>query len=133
MYDINASNNSEDFKFFFFFLFLINSNSYIGRPLHAVGKRTPRFPVSYLRKKEDGENYVSPKKKRRKSEINANEHSAVLALTEALQRVDSPQMSQTPRRRTENMKSSPVQSWDRMVFYCRLVFHGYCYFCYAIS
>ncbi|KAJ6775521.1 PROTEIN ALWAYS EARLY 1-RELATED [Salix purpurea] len=85
-----------------------------GRPLHAVGKRTPRFPVSYLRKKEDGENYVSPKKKRRKSEINANEHSAVLALTEALQRVDSPQMSQTPRRRTENMKSSPVQSWDRM-------------------
>ncbi|KAJ6397535.1 hypothetical protein OIU77_018530 [Salix suchowensis] len=85
-----------------------------GRPLHAVGKRTPRFPVSYLRKKEDGENYVSPKKKRRKSEINANEHSAVLALTEALQRVDSPQMSQTPLRRTENMKSSPVQSWDRM-------------------
>ncbi|XP_034912894.1 protein ALWAYS EARLY 2 isoform X2 [Populus alba] len=89
-----------------------------GRPLHAVGKRTPRFPVSYLRKKDDGENYVSPKKKRRKSEINADdnddEHAAVLALTEALQRVDSPQMSQTPCRRTENMKSSPVQSWDRM-------------------
>ncbi|KAF9681590.1 hypothetical protein SADUNF_Sadunf05G0017400 [Salix dunnii] len=88
------------------------------RPLHAAGKRTPRFPVSYLRKKDDGENYVSPKKKRRKSEIkaddNVHEHSAVLALTEALQRVDSPQMSQTPRRRTENMKSSPVQSWDRM-------------------
>ncbi|KAL9393127.1 hypothetical protein Peur_012412 [Populus x canadensis] len=89
-----------------------------GRPLHAVGKRTPRFPVSYLRKKDDGENYVSPKKKRRKLEINADdnddEHAAVLALTEALQRVDSPQMSQTPCRRTENMKSSPVQSWDRM-------------------
>ncbi|XP_011036805.1 PREDICTED: protein ALWAYS EARLY 2-like isoform X2 [Populus euphratica] len=89
-----------------------------GRPLHAVGKRTPRFPVSYLRKKDDGENYVSPKKKRRKLEINAddndNEHAAVLALTEALQRVDSPQMSQTPCGRTENMKSSPVQSWDRM-------------------
>ena len=115
----------------------MNSNSYLGRPLHAVGKRTPRFPVSYLRKKDDGENYVSPKKKRRKSEINADdnddEHAAVLALTEALQRVDSPQMSQTPCRRTENMKSSPVQSWDRMVFYCRPFFHGYCYFGYAIS
>ncbi|XP_061970278.1 protein ALWAYS EARLY 2-like isoform X4 [Populus nigra] len=84
----------------------------------CVGKRTPRFPVSYLRKKDDGENYVSPQKKRRKLEINADdnddEHAAVLALTEALQRVDSPQMSQTPCRRTENMKSSPVQSWDRM-------------------
>ncbi|KAL9356099.1 hypothetical protein Peur_049352 [Populus x canadensis] len=93
-----------------------------GRPLHAVGKRTPRFPVSYLRKKDDGENYVSPKKKRRKLEINAgdndDEHAAVLALTEALQRVDSPQMSQTPCRRTENMKSSPVQSWDRMSESC---------------
>ncbi|CAK7340694.1 unnamed protein product [Dovyalis caffra] len=88
-----------------------------GRPLHAVGKRTPRFPVSHLHKK-DGENYVSPKKKRRKSEINADdnddEHVAALALTEALQRGDSPQASQTPRRRTEHMKSSPVQSWDRM-------------------
>ncbi|XP_061946584.1 protein ALWAYS EARLY 2-like [Populus nigra] len=87
-----------------------------GRPLHSVGKRTPRFPVSHQHKKD--ENYVSPKKKRRKSEINADdnddEHVAALTLTETLQRGDSAQVPQTPHRRTEHMKSSPVQSWDKM-------------------
>ncbi|KAH8490907.1 hypothetical protein H0E87_023151 [Populus deltoides] len=87
-----------------------------GRPLHSVGKRTPRFPVSHQHKKD--ENYVSPKKKRRKSEINADdnddEHFAALTLTETLQRGDSAQVPQTPHRRTEHMKSSPVQSWDKM-------------------
>ncbi|XP_011023637.1 PREDICTED: protein ALWAYS EARLY 2-like isoform X2 [Populus euphratica] len=87
-----------------------------GRPLHSVGKRTPRFPVSHQHKKD--ENYVSPKKKHRKSEINADdnddEHVAALTLTETLQRGDSAQVPQTPHRRTEHMKSSPVQSWDKM-------------------
>eukprot|EP00258_Populus_trichocarpa_P023671 XP_024439690.1 protein ALWAYS EARLY 2 isoform X2 [Populus trichocarpa] len=87
-----------------------------GRPLHSVGKRTPRFPVSHQLKKD--ENYVSPKKKHRKSEINADdnddEHVAALTLTETLQRGDSAQVPQTPHRRTEHMKSSPVQSWDKM-------------------
>nr|TKS04330.1 hypothetical protein D5086_0000145310 [Populus alba] len=87
-----------------------------GRPLHSVGKRTPRFPVSHLHKKD--ENYVSAKKKRRKLEINADdnddEHVAALTLTETLQRGDSAQVPQTPYRRTEHMKSSPVQSWDKM-------------------
>ncbi|KAJ6876800.1 protein ALWAYS EARLY 2-like [Populus alba x Populus x berolinensis] len=86
-----------------------------GRPLHSVGKRTPRFPVSHLHKKD--ENYVSAKK-RRKLEINADdnndEHVAALTLTETLQRGDSAQVPQTPHRRTEHMKSSPVQSWDKM-------------------
>ncbi|KAF9669948.1 hypothetical protein SADUNF_Sadunf13G0017700 [Salix dunnii] len=89
-----------------------------GRPLHSVGKRTPRFPVSHLHKKDDGEHYVSPKKKRRKSENiaddNDDERVAALTLTETLQRGDSAQVPQTPHRRTEHMKSSPVQSWDRM-------------------
>ncbi|KAG5232459.1 protein ALWAYS EARLY [Salix suchowensis] len=89
-----------------------------GHPLHSVGKRTPRFPVSHLHKKDNGEHYVSPKKKRRKSENNADdnddEHVAALTLTETLQRGDSAQVPQTPHRRTEYMKSSPVQSWDRM-------------------
>ena len=133
MCDITLSNNSYDHLKCGFY-FLTDSNSYLGRPLHSVGKRTPRFPVSHLHKKD--ENYVSAKKKRRKLEINADdnddEHVAALTLTETLQRGDSAQVPQTPHRRTEHMKSSPVQSWDKMVFYCRPVFHCYCYFGYAI-
>ncbi|KAF7817907.1 uncharacterized protein G2W53_023362 [Senna tora] len=80
----------------------------------AVGKRTPRFPVSYY-KKDDRKNYVSPNKRSPKSEVNGNDdevaHVAALALTEAAQRGGSPQVSQTPYRRAE--KSSPVRSWGR--------------------
>ena len=84
-----------------------------------MGKRTPRFPVSYSHKKDYGENYVSAIKKGRKSE-NENDdevaHVAALALAEASQRGGSPQVSLTPYGRTEPMKSSPVQSWEKMVF-----------------
>lgn len=65
------------------------------------------------------ENYISPIKRGRKLE-NENDdevaHVAALALAEASQRGGSPQVSQTPYRRTEPIKSSPVQSWERMVF-----------------
>ncbi|KAK9265918.1 hypothetical protein L1049_012597 [Liquidambar formosana] len=73
----------------------------------AVGKRTPRFPVSYSYKKEG-----------RKLEVDANDddvaHVAALALTEASQRGGSPQVSRTPYRRTNYMKTSPVKSGERM-------------------
>ncbi|GLT61171.1 hypothetical protein SLA2020_338940 [Shorea laevis] len=84
----------------------------------AVGKRTPRFPISYSHKKDDTKPYVSPNKRGWKSDIDDNDdevaHVAALALTEASQRGGSPQISQTPYRRTEHTKSSPVQSWERM-------------------
>ncbi|XP_057962765.1 protein ALWAYS EARLY 2-like isoform X2 [Malania oleifera] len=77
----------------------------------AVGKRTPRFPVSY--KKDDGENYVSPSQKGRKSGADANDdevaHVAALALTEASQRGGSPQVSQMLYRRAGHMKHSQAQ------------------------
>lgn len=80
-----------------------------GQP-RAVGKRTPRFPVSYLHKKDNGGNYVSPIKRNRKSD-NDNEdevaHVAALALTEAAQRVGSPQVS-TPYKRQENHPQSEI-------------------------
>ncbi|KAH0994839.1 hypothetical protein GBA52_018703 [Prunus armeniaca] len=86
-----------------------------GQP-RAVGKRTPRFPVSYAYKKDDRDTYVSPIKKGRRSEGDNDDevvHVAAL-LTEASQRGGSPQISQTPYRRTVHVKSSSVQSSERM-------------------
>lgn len=93
-------------------------NLILGTQPRAVGKRTPRFPISYSHKKDDSKFYVSPNKRGWKSDIDDDEvaHVAALALTEASQRGGSPQISQTPYRRTEHTKSSPVQSWERMVF-----------------
>ncbi|CAA6661334.1 unnamed protein product [Spirodela intermedia] len=79
----------------------------------AVGKRTPRFPVSYTYDRE-AMNMLSPSKLV-KSERDADEdgvHVAALALAEASQRAGSPQVSRTPLR-TEHSKSSPVQSGER--------------------
>ncbi|CAJ1976134.1 unnamed protein product [Sphenostylis stenocarpa] len=82
---------------------------------HAVGKRTPRVPVSYSYKKDYTENYVSPYRSL-KSTTDANDdevaHVVALALTEAAQRGGSPQVSQSPCRRVEQ-KPSPVQRWER--------------------
>ncbi|KAF8387887.1 hypothetical protein HHK36_026549 [Tetracentron sinense] len=84
----------------------------------AVGKRTPRFPVSYSYAKEDREKYLSPNKQGPKSEMDANDdevaHEVALALAEASQRGGSPQVSQTPNRRTEHMRPSPVRNGERM-------------------
>ncbi|TKY52226.1 ALWAYS EARLY 2 protein [Spatholobus suberectus] len=83
---------------------------------HAVGKRTPRVPVSYSYKKDDTENYVSPYRRSLKSTVDANDdevaHVVALTLTEAAQRGGSPQVSKTPYRRVEQ-KSSPVLSCER--------------------
>ncbi|KAJ7973358.1 Protein ALWAYS EARLY 3 [Quillaja saponaria] len=99
-------------------LSLLKRRHFDGSQPRAVGKRTPRFPVSYSYKRDDRQNYVSPYKRGRKSEINANDdvvaHVAALALTEASQRGGSPPVSQTAYRRAEHLKSSPVRSWERM-------------------
>ncbi|XP_057439379.1 protein ALWAYS EARLY 2-like isoform X2 [Lotus japonicus] len=98
-------------------LSLLKRRRFDGSQPRAVGKRTPRIPVNYSYKKNDRENYVSPHKRRLKSDLDANDdevaHVAALALTEAAQRGSSPQVSQRPYRRSEQ-KSFPVQSWERM-------------------
>ncbi|XP_059437111.1 protein ALWAYS EARLY 2-like isoform X2 [Corylus avellana] len=94
------------------YLSLLKRRRFDGTQPRAVGKRTPRFPISYSHKKDDSKFYVSPNKRGWKSDIDDDEvaHVAALALTEASQRGGSP----TPYRRTEHTKSSPVQSWERM-------------------
>lgn len=80
----------------------------------AVGKRTPRFPVSYSYDKYDEQKSRSSKQSR-KSEVDANDDEvAVLVLAEALQRGGSPQMSQTPNRRANLVRSSFGRNGERM-------------------
>ncbi|XP_050223660.1 protein ALWAYS EARLY 2 isoform X2 [Mercurialis annua] len=101
------------------FLSLLKKGPFKGGQPRAVGKRTPRVAISR-------ENYDSLKKGQ-KSENGDNDdevaHVAALALTEALQRGGSPQVSHTPRKRTERISSSPVGSWDRMSKSCHMKLH----------
>ncbi|MED6218658.1 hypothetical protein PIB30_028497 [Stylosanthes scabra] len=98
-------------------LSLLKRRRFDGSQPRAVGKRTPRVPVYYSHKKDERESYVSPNKRLLKSAFDANDdevaHVAALALTEAAKRGGSPQVSQTPPRRSQQ-KFSPVQSWERM-------------------
>ncbi|KAM7488190.1 hypothetical protein LguiB_025674 [Lonicera macranthoides] len=84
----------------------------------AVGKRTPRFPVSYSYENVNGEKYCSPSRLGLKPKMDANDdevaHEIALALAEASQRVGSPQVSQTPNRRTMCDTLSPVTNAKRM-------------------
>ncbi|XP_060966820.1 protein ALWAYS EARLY 2 isoform X9 [Cannabis sativa] len=58
-----------------------------GSQPRVVGKRTPRFPVSYSHKRDYRENQMSPNRKGKKAENdNDDAHVAALALTEASQR-----------------------------------------------
>ncbi|KAF8369540.1 hypothetical protein HHK36_032442 [Tetracentron sinense] len=88
-----------------------------GTQPRAVGKRTPRFPVSYSNDKYDRETFVSLNKQGPTSEVDAidNEvaHVVALALAEASHRGGYPQLSQSPNRRTEHMKPSTIQN-ERM-------------------
>lgn len=80
---------------------------------HAVRKRTPRVPVSNSHRRDSIESYTPPNKRGRKSKADSTDDvDAALALTEALQRGGSPLLSQMPR--TDQIKRSPHQSWDRM-------------------
>ncbi|XP_024039003.1 protein ALWAYS EARLY 2 isoform X5 [Citrus clementina] len=99
-------------------LSLLKRSRIDGNQPRAVKKRTPRFPVSYSQKKDDRDDYIPLNKKDRRSAVDANDdevaHVAALALTEASQRGGSPQVSQSPHKKTEHGKSSPVQIWDKM-------------------
>nr|XP_027075043.1 protein ALWAYS EARLY 3-like [Coffea arabica] len=77
-----------------------------GSRARAVGKRTPRVPVAYSYENNKGEKFFSTT--RRGDDDVA--HEIALALTEASQRGGSPQVSQTPSRRTESVMSSPARN-----------------------
>ncbi|XP_020256591.1 protein ALWAYS EARLY 2-like isoform X1 [Asparagus officinalis] len=83
----------------------------------AVGKRTPRIPVSSMYSKADADKMVSVGTHGSKCEVNtaADEgvHVAALALAEASQKGGSPQVSRTPGRRGEHLGRSPVYSGER--------------------
>uniref|UniRef100_A0A2N9IY91 HTH myb-type domain-containing protein n=1 Tax=Fagus sylvatica TaxID=28930 RepID=A0A2N9IY91_FAGSY len=84
---------------------------------HAVGKRTPRVPVSYY-DKDNAEKYFSPARQGSKQKVDAKDddvaHEIALVLTEASQRGGSPQLSRTPNRKTKGARSSPVKNGERM-------------------
>lgn len=84
----------------------------------AVGKRTPRFPVSYSYDKDNGQKYFSPTRQGLKLKVDSVDddvaHEVALTLAKASQRGGSPQVSQTPNRRMDNIRSSPVQNGERM-------------------
>ncbi|GAV73140.1 Myb_DNA-binding domain-containing protein/DIRP domain-containing protein [Cephalotus follicularis] len=79
----------------------------------AVGRRTPRIPVLYS--KDNGERYFPPIRQGLRQKVDASDddvaHEIALALTEASHRGGSPQVSRTPKRKTEML--SPVQSGQR--------------------
>ncbi|KAJ6769463.1 PROTEIN ALWAYS EARLY 1-RELATED [Salix koriyanagi] len=82
----------------------------------AVGKRTPRVPVTYSYDKYSEEKYVSPIRQGFKVKADAVDddvaHEIALALTEASQRGGSPQVSQTPKRKIK--MSSHAQHDEQM-------------------
>ncbi|XP_024986896.1 protein ALWAYS EARLY 2 isoform X2 [Cynara cardunculus var. scolymus] len=83
----------------------------------AVGKRTPRFPVSHAYENIKGEKYFLQTRKGLKLRADNDDdvaHSIALALTEASKRGGSPQVSQTPNRRSDSLMSSPCRSAERM-------------------
>ncbi|XP_011620753.1 protein ALWAYS EARLY 3 isoform X1 [Amborella trichopoda] len=82
----------------------------------AVGKRTPRFPVSYLYDKDNKAKVMAPKKQEFDSEVDPDEDEVAqvaLTLAEASQRGGSPQVSRTPSKRAEHTGQIPFQNGDR--------------------
>lgn len=103
----------------------------LGIKPHAVGKRTPRVPVSYSYDKDIREKKFSPARQGSKQKVDAKDddvaHEIALVLTEASQRGGSPQLSQTLNRKSNGATPSPVQNGERMVsihltdrFFCLL-------------
>ncbi|WCJ23526.1 DIRP Myb-like DNA-binding domain [Euphorbia peplus] len=80
----------------------------------TVGKRTPRVPVSF--DKDNGEKYISPLRLGLKGKVDELDddvaHEIALVLTEASQRGGSPQVSQTPNKKSGT--PSPVQNGEHM-------------------
>ncbi|CAH8392398.1 unnamed protein product [Eruca vesicaria subsp. sativa] len=83
-----------------------------GTHQRATGKRTPRVLVQTSR--DDGEGSTPPNKRVRK-QLDANVVADFLALTstDASRREGSPQVSESPNRRTEPNDNSPIKSWGK--------------------
>ncbi|PWA60554.1 hypothetical protein CTI12_AA358410 [Artemisia annua] len=86
----------------------------------TVRKRTPRFPINHSSRRDNGGSYVSPSKTNQKREVDDVAHGAAMALTEALQRGGSPQVSQSPHR----MKTTPSKSRQKNTDTVRTKLHG---------
>ncbi|CAF2103067.1 unnamed protein product [Brassica napus] len=86
-----------------------------GTHRRATGKRTPRVPVQTSR--DDGEG-ATPRNKRARKQLDANDdvaaHFLGLTLTDASRREGSPQVSESPNKRTEPSDNSPIKSWGKM-------------------
>lgn len=84
-----------------------------------VGKRTPRFPVSFSYENNNKEKYLAPTRQGLKLKANADDdevaHEIAMALAEASQRGSSPQVSGTPNKRAESVMSSPFRNFQRKV------------------
>lgn len=97
----------------------------------AVGKRTPRIPVSNMYSRDDRDKILSPNKQALKSVSNTADdegaHVAALALAEASQRGGSPQLSRTPGRRADHRRSSPAKSGEKKV---SILSSGVYFFCH---
>ncbi|KAK3038983.1 hypothetical protein RJ639_027468 [Escallonia herrerae] len=89
-----------------------------GNRPRAVGKRTPRYPVSFSYENVNGEKYFSPTRQglRLKPKQNDDEvaHEIAVALAEASHRGGSPQASQTPKRRAEFVMPAHARNAERM-------------------
>eukprot|EP01018_Ginkgo_biloba_P039236 Gb_24703 [translate_table: standard] len=89
-----------------------------GSRARVVGKRTPRFHVSYIIEKKKKPETVQFCKEEpclgSDGDYNDNEvaKTAALTLTEASLRAISPQVSRTPTQRKQDMKYSPAQNGD---------------------
>ncbi|KAL4309271.1 hypothetical protein GQ457_01G032680 [Hibiscus cannabinus] len=79
-------------------------------------RRTPRVLVLYSYRRDEIESYDPPKERVIMAEADDNDNGCAPAvrLTGALQRSCS-QFSQKPYNKVECRKSTPVQSYDRMV------------------
>ncbi|GMI65604.1 ARABIDOPSIS THALIANA ALWAYS EARLY 2, ALWAYS EARLY 2 [Hibiscus trionum] len=84
---------------------------------HACRKRTPRVPVSYSYRRDDAESLIPPTKRVKKSGVDDkdDEHGAALTLAGTLQKGGSLNASQSPYKRAEHRRSSPVRRYDRML------------------
>ncbi|OMO53706.1 hypothetical protein CCACVL1_28433 [Corchorus capsularis] len=81
----------------------------------AVGKRTPRVPISFSHDKNKERYFSAFRQGMRPKTDTADDdvaHEIALALTEASQRGGSPQVSRTPNRKAET--PSPILNGERM-------------------
>ncbi|KAG6394794.1 hypothetical protein SASPL_145384 [Salvia splendens] len=82
-----------------------------------VGKRTPRFPISFPNEKFNAESSVSTRRPGLKLKADANEDEVAqeiaIALAEASQKVGSSKVSRTPSKIAESVLSSPFRCVQR--------------------